>query len=40
MVPLLRGLGQLPAVWGSLRVKPRWFGPLLSKRVLLISPRF
>ena len=36
----VRGLGQLLAVWGSLRVKPRWFGPPLSTRVLLLSPRF
>ena len=40
LVPLVRFLGQLPAVWGSLRAKPRWFGQLLSKRFLLLSPRF
>ena len=39
LVPFVRGLAQLPAVWDSLRVKPRWLGPPLSKRVLFLSPR-
>ena len=39
MVPLVRGLGQLPAVRGSLRVKPRWLGPPPSTRVLLLFLR-
>ena len=32
LVPFVLGLGQLPAVWGSLRVKPRWLGPPPSTR--------
>ena len=39
LVLLVRGLGQLPAVWNSLRVKPRWFGPPLTTRVLMLFPR-
>ena len=39
-VALGAGLGQLPAVWGSLRVKLRWFGPPPSTRVLLLIPHF
>ena len=39
-VPLVLGMGQLLVVWGSLRVKLRWFGPPLSTRALLLSPRF
>ena len=36
LIPLVRGLGLLPAIWGSLAVKLRWFGPLLSALVLLL----
>ena len=38
--PFVRGLGLLPAVRGSLGVKLRWFGTLLSTRVLLLSRCF
>ena len=40
MNQFVRGLGQLLVVWGSPRVKPRWFGPALSTRVHWLSPRF
>ena len=40
MVPFVHGLGQLPAVRGSLRVKPRWLGPPPSSRVLLLFLHF
>ena len=39
LVPPVLGLGQPSAVRGSLRVEPRWLGPPLSTRILLLFLR-